>query len=120
MTGKRYYQVAPKKQYTPAYSIIKLEGDYEQTVAKMVPLSNKKDKNGNQSYKLTYQKIRKPRGYLVETPLTRGGYHRNGTVHIETFEELEELGLAGSAVPLVDSDGEPVDSIPLTIKKDKA
>jgi hypothetical protein len=116
---QKFRQAPPKPKYTPAFSIMKLDGEYEVTIAKMVPLSDKKDKNGNQRYKLEYHTERRPRGYLVETPPTRGGYLRNGSIHISTIEELEELGLTDTEVPLVDEDGEAVGSIPLKVKKEK-
>ena len=119
MANLRIRQAPPRQQYTPAYSITKLEGEYEVRVAKMVPLSDKKDKNGNQRGRLEYHTVKRPRGYLVETPPTRGGYLRNGSVHIATIEELESLGLTDTEVPLVDQDGEPVGSIPLRLKKEK-
>lgn len=120
MATLRVRQAPPKQQYTPAYSITKLEGEYEMTVARMIPLSDKKDKNGNQKCKLEYHTEKRPRGYLVETPPTRGGYLRNGSIHIATLEQLEELGLTDTEVPLVDQDGEPVGSVPLRLKKEKA
>ena len=115
----RTQQAAAEQKYIPAYSITKLEGTYFVKLARMVPLSDKKDKNGNQKFKLEYHMEKRPRGFLVETPPTRGGYLRNGSVHIATLEQLEELGLTDTEVPLVDQDGEPVGSVPLRLKKDK-
>jgi hypothetical protein len=108
----------PHNRGTPAYSITKLDGDYEQVVAFMTPLSDKKDKNGNQKYKMEMGKIKKPRGYLVETPMTRGGYHRNGTFHVDTIEKLKELGFDLDEVPLVDPEMDgPIGTAPLKLKK---
>lgn len=107
---------------TPAYSIRKLEGSYEMTLAKMIPLSDKKDKNGNQKYKMEFETVRRPCGFLIETPMTRGGYNRNGTFHIpvQSLDELTEYGYDTDEVPMVhpEMDG-AIDSIPLRLKKDK-
>lgn len=116
----RLSAAAPKQQFTPAYSITRLGGEYEQLRVIPVPIEGIKDKNGNQKYRFERKTVKVPRGFLVETPLVmNGGYCRNGSFHVDTLEKLEELGLANTEVPLVDSDGEPVGSAPLRIKKEK-
>lgn len=103
---------APGPKYVPAFTVLKLEGEYETTVAKMVPYGQK-DRDGRLKHRLEYETVKKPRGYLVSSP-------KNGSVHISTLEELEALGFTDTEVPLVDEDGEAVGSIPLRIQKAKA
>lgn len=103
----------PQPKYIPAFTVLRLEGTYQKTVAKMVPISGKKDKNGNLKYRLEYVTEDRPRGFLVASP-------KNGSVHIDSLEKLEEYGFTDLEVPLVDEDGEGVGSIPNQIKRMKS
>lgn len=114
MTNRAIPAAAPAKKFIPAYTITELDGTYKRRIAKMIPLG-KMDKNGNQKHRIEYEEIEKPKKYLVTTP-------KNGSFHIDSYEELERLGLTNTEVPLVingDNDGEPVGSIPNVIRKAK-
>jgi hypothetical protein len=108
----------PQSKYIPAFTVLKVDGMYKKTVAEMIPRKNKdgtilKDKNGNPKHTLAYKEVELPMGYLVASP-------RNGSVHIDTIEKLEEHGFTDLEVPLVDEDGEGVGSLPNQIKRMKA
>lgn len=103
----------PTPKYVPAFTVLRLEGTYLKTVAKMTPISERRDKNGNQKFKLEYEQIEVPRGYLVASP-------RNGSVHIDSLEKLEAYGFTDLEVPLVDEDGEGVGSVPNQIRRMKS
>jgi hypothetical protein len=103
----------PQAKYIPAFTVLRLEGTYTKTVAKMVPISDRKDRHGNQRMKLVYETVEVPRGFLVASP-------KNGSVHLDSYEKLEEWGFTDTEVPLVDDDGEGVGSVPNHIRRAKA
>jgi hypothetical protein len=111
---------APGQKYVPAFTVTKLDGTFTKRVAKMVPTGHK-DKNGNQRHTLEWEEVERPKGWLVTTPRNQGGYARNGSIHIETYEELEALGFTNTEVPIVkpDSFDDPVGSVPNRIRKEK-
>lgn len=109
----------PQPKYVPAFTVLKVDGTYEKTVARMVPRVNKntgeplKDKNGNFKHTLEYDTVKAPMGYLVASP-------RNGSVHLDSIDKLEEYGFTDTEVPLVDEDGESVGEVPNQIRRVKS
>lgn len=111
----------PQQKYVPAFTVTKLEGTYRKKVAKMIPIGNKKDKNGNLKTRIEYDEIELPKGYLITFPKSAGD--RNSmvpnSVHLDSIEKLQEFGFDATEVPLVDGDGEVVGSVPNVVRKVK-
>lgn len=112
MAVATYAARKPQSRYIPAFTVFKAEGDYTRTVAKMVPVSDRKDKNGNLKYKLDYETVVEPKGWIVTFP-------KGHSVHFATYEALEAGGFTDTEVPLVDEDGEAVGSVPNVTRRAK-
>lgn len=117
MAGVAHRAIAaarPQSKYIPAFTVLRLEGTYRKVVAEMVPYGKKVDKEGNpKNFRLEYKEIEVPRGFLVASP-------KNGSVHIDSLEKLEQYGFTDLEVPLVDEDGEGVGSVPNQIRRHKS
>lgn len=116
-----YRAPKPDGGYIPAFTVFKLEGDYEVQTARMIPRKGHdgeplKDKNGNHKHTLEYHKETRPKGYLVQFPPRHPSLPPH-SVHIATIEKLQEYGFAGPEVPLVDKDGEVIGSVPNRVMK---
>jgi hypothetical protein len=107
------YNAAPTRaKVVPAFSVQKIDGEHEVTVATMERISDRPDKNGNFKHRLAYKTEKRPNGYLVTFP---AGH----SIHIATYEKLKALGYTRTEIPIVDEDGEAVTAVPNVIKPSK-
>ncbi len=112
-----------QKKIVPAFTVQKLDGEYEVQMARMIPTKGPtgeilKDKNGNAKHRLEFFMEKRPMGWLVTMPAKYS--HIPHSIHIATIEEMEAEGFTNTEIPLVNEDGEPVGSIPNQVRRAKA
>lgn len=113
---ERYSAPPPGPKYIPKFKVQKLDGVYEKTVAKMIPVSTGKIGRDGQPvvrHRLDYETVRAPKGFLVTFP-------KGHSIHIATVEELYAQGYGDPEVDLVEQDGgEVVGRVPNVVHKQK-